>query len=268
MTQTQTRAKVEAVTPDIAADWLERNVHNRDIRSSVVAEYAGAMKRGEWRVNGEAIKFDENGNVLDGQHRLWAIIESGTTIDTFVIRGLDADVQETQDRGLKRSLADALKLRGEKNHIMLAAILVLKWRYDNNKLRTNERPSIPQALTTLKRHPKLRDDGVQAAQRMRTRFKIAQSVAGVAFYQFTKISREDAERFWDQLLTGENLQEGDAIYVLRRWLQTQNIRVAGRANPIMQFAMLIKAWNAWREGRFIQAISWRPTTGEEFPVPR
>lgn len=261
------RTRVEKITPEVAEEWLEVNTHNRDIRGAVVTEYAGAMKRGEWRLNGEAIKFDHEGNLLDGQHRLWAVLESGTTIESLVVRGLDPEVQETQDRGIKRSLSDALKLRGEKDSVLLAAALGLKWKYDNNKLRTNERATIPQALAVLKKNPRLRDDAAAAARRIRNRFKVAQSVAAVAWYQFAKLDREDADTFWDKLISGENLHEGDPVFVLRRWLEVQNTRVTGRANALMQFAIIIKAWNASRDGRFISQLSWRPLNGEEFPVP-
>lgn len=257
---------IEEITPELAAEWLEDNDHNRDLRGAKVSEYAGAIRRGEWKTNGEAIKFDEDGTLIDGQHRLWAVVEADMPITTVVVRGLPLTVQESMDLGIKRSLSDALKLRGEKHPVMLAAVLALKWKYDNNKLRTNERATIPQALAVLKKHPRLKDDAVHAALRLRGRFRVATSVAAVAYYQFSKIDKEDTEAFWEKLVTGENLTEGDPVYVLRRWFELQNNRVA-RANSLMQFAMLIKAWNASRDGRFIQSLSWRATSGEAFPVP-
>jgi hypothetical protein len=62
--------KLETITPEQAAIWLTRNRRNRPIRRTRVARYADAMRRGHWRVNGEAVIFDSEGNLLNGQHRL------------------------------------------------------------------------------------------------------------------------------------------------------------------------------------------------------
>ncbi len=53
-----------------------------------MAEYANAMKSGEWKYNGESIKVCTDGSLLDGQHRLEACIESGVTFDTLLVTNL------------------------------------------------------------------------------------------------------------------------------------------------------------------------------------
>lgn len=71
---------IETVTPMKAARWLKRNIANRRVSPKVVRNYAGDMSRGEWLLNGEAIKFDRDGNLLDGQHRLGAIVHNGKSV--------------------------------------------------------------------------------------------------------------------------------------------------------------------------------------------
>ena len=65
-------AKVETITPDIAKTMLGENVNNRRISHDNVNMFAREMRNGEWRFNGEAIKFSKDGRLLDGQHRLLA----------------------------------------------------------------------------------------------------------------------------------------------------------------------------------------------------
>lgn len=73
------------------------------------------MEAGRWRLNGETVKFSATGHLYDGQHRLNAVVQSGTTVPMVVIRGLGDDVMPTVDAGAKRSYSDALKLSGEEN---------------------------------------------------------------------------------------------------------------------------------------------------------
>lgn len=65
------------ITPEMAAAMLQKNAGNRQIRPSVVAQYADQMKRGQWQVTHQPIATDSEGNLVDGQHRLSAIVSSG-----------------------------------------------------------------------------------------------------------------------------------------------------------------------------------------------
>jgi hypothetical protein len=72
------------VTPDQALKWLEdTNTNNRSVRDIHVQRLASDMKNGKWRgFNGEAIRFDSLGRLVDGQHRLWACTVAGVPFDT------------------------------------------------------------------------------------------------------------------------------------------------------------------------------------------
>ncbi len=77
------------VTPAMAQQWLnEKNIHNRPIYERTVEAYALDMKRGLWAFNHQGICFDEEGNLLDGQQRLSAIVLSGETVPLLVVRGI------------------------------------------------------------------------------------------------------------------------------------------------------------------------------------
>ena len=58
------------ITPDMAAQMLERNTMNRNISQLNVTRYANDMASGAWEQNGETIKIAEDGTILDGQHPL------------------------------------------------------------------------------------------------------------------------------------------------------------------------------------------------------
>lgn len=100
------------VTPAMAHDWMKQNTHNRTLRSSVVERYARDMASGEWRLTHQGIALDGNGIVLDGQHRLQAIIDSNTTVRMPVTFGVPAGAQLVVDTQLVRSIHDAATLSG------------------------------------------------------------------------------------------------------------------------------------------------------------
>lgn len=105
------KTKVMMITPEKAKEMLEHNTKNRTVSRNRVEVYADEMKRGEWLSNGEAICFNESGELVNGQHRLMAVVKSGCTVEMVVVFGVKDDVT-LYDRGRMRSASDALTLSG------------------------------------------------------------------------------------------------------------------------------------------------------------
>src|SRR4051812_47344546 len=98
------------VTPEMASQWLRYNNHNRAMRKSVWERYAEDMRAGRWLLTHQGVAFDEEGNLVDGQHRLRAVVESGVTVELSVTYGVPMDRQIVVDDHAVRSHVDALKL--------------------------------------------------------------------------------------------------------------------------------------------------------------
>ncbi len=98
------------VTPHMATRWLEANTNNRTISDAHVRNLARAMNSSAWEMNGDPVRFSASGVLLDGQHRLSAIVKSGTTQRMLVIYGL-GDVMHTIDRNRARTAADHLVIK-------------------------------------------------------------------------------------------------------------------------------------------------------------
>ena len=109
------------LTPELAREWLETMPeYQRSASAVVVAEYAKDMADGRWvEGTGDAIRFNKQGQMIDGQHRCLAVIESGISINVTIIEGLDDEVYLVLDKGRKRTAADAI---GGKNANVRAAI--------------------------------------------------------------------------------------------------------------------------------------------------
>ena len=78
------RSRVQTITPERASQLLAANTTNRPVSKAVVRSFAQAMRRGEWMVTHQGIAFDTRGVLVDGQHRLAAIIEADVPVELTV----------------------------------------------------------------------------------------------------------------------------------------------------------------------------------------
>jgi hypothetical protein len=98
------------ITPAMAKAWLEHNANNRSLNQDWVDLLARAMREGKFDTTHQGIAFDADGNVIDGQHRLHAIIASGVTVRMLVTRGLTGRARGNIDNILVRRLHHHLHL--------------------------------------------------------------------------------------------------------------------------------------------------------------
>jgi hypothetical protein len=271
------QVQIVDITPEMAESWLAANVHNRKLREKVVRLYAADMADGAWRFTGDAIRFDTSGNLLDGQHRLHAIVRSGATVKALVVCGLEPEAQEDIDTGAKRSLADVLSLRGEMNAVNLATIIRHAYEWNDRGRASARQGSVAthhQLLKFLDDHPELREITV-LANNWRKHIDMPASVIGVVFWVISSIdddSHSDAVSFFDRLASGQGLFARQPIYELRRVLEQASKATAAtshRAGPVWLSAVTIKAWNAYRRGDEIGVLRFRAggADPESFPKP-
>lgn len=99
-------------TPELARAWLVHNLINRRVREAWVKYLATQIILGRWERTGDAIAFRKDGVLINGQHRLLAIIEANTPAWLLVVGELDEKAYMVTDRGIGKSAADVLKLPG------------------------------------------------------------------------------------------------------------------------------------------------------------
>jgi hypothetical protein len=253
------KVRIADVTPHLALKLLEKNTRNRSVAYARVDQYANDMRRGDWQLNGEAIKIAADGQILDGQHRLMAVIEADRPVQMLLITGLEPETQETMDQGRSRSFGDVLKLRDEKSYSTLAAAVRTVCLYERDGLpyldAFKPSPSIHQLVRTLERNPEIRDSVAFALKHKRPWVPVTAIAA--LHYLFSVASIEDADDFMLKLLLGENITAASPIYVLRERLIREHAETGARTiNARIQLAFLIRAWNAYRHGEVIQRLLW------------
>jgi hypothetical protein len=125
-----TRVEKILVTPEIATKWLGTQKGNRPLSDARVKEYENEMRRGNWRLTHQGIAFDEDGKLVDGQHRLWAVIDSECSVPMFVAFDLSTDCVVEIDGGRPRNLPDRLGYCGietSKSRVSIVRIMLLHY---------------------------------------------------------------------------------------------------------------------------------------------
>jgi hypothetical protein len=256
-------ATVERISPRKARLLLTQNGRNRNLRMARVRELSGAMKRGEWELNGETIKIAEGGMLLDGQHRLEAVLHSGVTIESVVVRGLPIVTQDTIDTGRRRRLSDVLTLEGYPDAIALAAALNVLHRYRNDQRIDYSRSTAPtaqQALALLAANEGL-IESVRVARSVTGAIGGPIGVFAALHYEFGKIDRAATDEFFSRLQDGANLSRSDPALHLRNYVIRPRRDRTFAHHPFHVAALLIKAFNLRRAGCGIAVLSFNLAEG-------
>lgn len=256
------KVTIENVTPATAEQWLARNTRNRPIRLSHVNFLSAEMTAGRWKVNGDTICFSKDA-LIDGQHRLHAVIASGKSITTVVVRGTEQGAFDTKDVGSKRSAGDVLSVLGYDYATAIAAALPLVDQYMTGQPIAGVRYANSQIKDLMAKYPDIRDSVARCASSRRL---ISGSILSSCHYLFAMKDREAADRFVDELIKGVGLEAGDPVYSLRERLM-QNMMGKAKMQRRYIMAITIKAWNARRRGATITRLSWSESRNRAEPFP-
>ena len=114
------KAEIMTVTPEMAKTLLNGNLINRKLQSDVVNQYANDMLENKWTLGGIGISISKSGFVLDGQHRLHAIVKANVPVQMLVCTDIEDDVANF-DTGKRRSLSDWYKLKTQSSDSLLTS---------------------------------------------------------------------------------------------------------------------------------------------------
>jgi hypothetical protein len=262
--------EITDLTPEVAAKWLGRNLGNRNLRRHKVLQYARDMREGNWQTSGQAIQFDWDGRLIDGQHRCEAVIESGVTVKVIVVRGLDPRAREVIDTGAKRSPGDALRFAGFTNDpTLLAAVARLADARENGYLRTAMASNMPtlsnaDVIAWAQRNRDV-SSAMSLARHTYRAINIQPSVWAYCLYEISKL--DDASEFAESIADMKLDGRGDPRRVL---LEIFHRAATGqRRKPDVAEAIYIvhRAWNAWASGQQLTQIipGKADTGGNEIP---
>lgn len=258
---------VSTIFPHEAEKILASQVKNRPVSSVTVRKYVEMMKEGAWVLNGESIIF-ANGKLIDGQHRLNAVIQSKTPLTVILVEIGDEFAFRTLDQGKKRNNSDVLSIAGFKSTNLLAAALSMLQKVDRDgQLIGNgagARVNIPnyEIEKVAKKYPGL-ENSILKADKWHKMLKVRKSSLIVLHYLLRREgegTHEDidcenskVDKFMDQVFHGFELSKGSPALVLR------NAFISGLSEGvIMEPAYILKAgiicWNNWIKSKSMKLL--------------
>jgi hypothetical protein len=229
-------SKVVQITPEMARTLIA-NTEGRLQRAphrSTIAEYSSAMKRGEWTLNYQPIQIGIDGNVLDGQHRLKACIESNVPFQTLIIENVPEVVFDSMDRGRSRTLGDILSARSIENYNSVAATISVLHTINLNLYSLSASSKGSTSLSGDKRKYRVSPSQMDKFLEKNPDFisfvadglrlhavgskLLTQSVFIALWYYCAKHSKGNANTFFSKLSTGASINEDSPIFFIRKKL--------------------------------------------------
>ena len=255
--------EVEDITPAVAATYLQKNRANRKLVENRVLFYMNQMLAGQWKLTGDTIKF--NGSALiDGQHRLQAIVRSGITVRCVVIRNLARDVFDVLDTGRSRQAGDVLSGYGYPNVYLLASAARYLFFYER-KIIPNV-PTVPnqEILSVCQRHTDL-----SAFTSDICSHKFARSGVIVAcLYWIEQCGKTKGQAFTESFLKGNELKVTSPIYALRERVIADRTLLAHKRGRVILSAMFFRSFENFTSNRPASRMVASTPQPSDFPWPK
>lgn len=254
------------ITPTLAASWLDKNENNRSINWDYVAQLARDMKAGCFACTHQGIAFDTEGRLIDGQHRLWAVLEADVPVRIRVFFNEPAENIVHIDGSCPRRAADRISLGRQLGTVradelatlraMLGGISMVARRrtvHEEMELLEKHRPSVHFAHEHL---PVTRPAGIANGM---TRAVVARAWYCVTNHMFLM-------RFCEVLRSGMPANDHERVIVLLRdqLVELRRHRTSSEAR-LRQYALTSRALSAYLRYESLSIL--RAPTGELFPLP-
>lgn len=255
----------ETITPEIAQKLLATVDNPPPEDKKALAHYEAAMRAGGWLQNGQAIKIDTNGKLIDGYHRLKACVNAGVPFRTLVARHVKADILHTIDQHRRRNFTTVLKARNIEHATEIHRSLGKLIRIENGVFKMLNLPITWERLDiVLESNPEIIEASKIAHD---TPIRLLPSKAQTTFiFMALKAGHEDLLReFIAKMDTdGANISYNDPVGVLMTTLTSLIENSSSRSiDPDVALAITIQAFNDCISGEAPpRAYSWRPDFGK------
>lgn len=272
---------VELVTPEMAIEMLDTvkvegdKRIQRNVQAQRVERYASDMSQGQWPFTGDPVRFSDDGHLIDGQHRLLAIVESEEPQPMLLIQGLAFSLMQQLDIGARRTFVSYLQMYKVKNPGDVSALAGMLWHWKTGKFgyRGLARVAEPHALNTDPTHAELWalyrrfptiDQAVLRAREVygqTNKFTVKRSQLGMLYVLFGEVDVYKRDAFFAELVRAEtpiDVGPGYPITTLRDRWGRQGASAMQQARSLERWAwvsFIIKTWNAWYDGQRLTTLS-------------
>lgn len=253
------KIEIKKIGKKEALDILKNNKNNRRVTRANVDFIKDEMQNGRFLVNGATIVISEDGELLDGQHRLIAISETDLEFDLIFVLNANKNVFSTIDTGRNRKAGDVLSVAGVKNYNNIAsATKKIMSEFDTNRKLSDSgsiKSSNSEVLDYYKKHKDEIQEAVEFSHLLYNRHIKIITVSNAAA-MIVLFSREDSRKsksFIREVFTGEKEGYSNAALTLRQRLINYRIDNVRLTTKLLR-ALFIISFRAYREDRDISKI--------------
>lgn len=257
----------EMITPDMASAYLKRNKCNRPLRQNTIKRYSRDMKAGHWELTHQGIAFDKKGNLIDGQHRMHAIIMADCPVAIVVARHVDPKANIGIDSGYNRNSIDVLHFRGIQADFL--SMGVSKWMSFNvsEGVKALKDSTKSERIDFYLKHREAISAIVSIFQKGKIlpRIRLSCIVAVFVRAYYTTKDKLKLEHAAEVLKTGMGGEEERWLIMLRNYLYYLK-SVSAEDIRCEIYLKTERALHAYLNGEEVVG-NLRPTSKELFPLP-
>jgi len=249
--------QVVTMTPDWAHELIEKhNVNNRKVRRDVVQAYVHAIKSGQYKLTHQGVAIGTNGVLLDGQHRLLAIVESGIQVPIVMATECDPSIYDVLDTGCTRKSVDVLGAYGAQDaggsSSTVRTYIMYHEHHDKIWQGRLRYPNNTEILEFYQTRSEQVDYASRKGKAVWSAFKQVKSHSAVATFILLALDRgyprSHIEFFTEKLATGSNLEDTCPILRFRAGAINGIIEQVRHNQRQATLASLIKTFNDWNNG--------------------
>jgi len=262
------------VTPELAREWLDTVIDGqRKVSPYRVRRYAEIMKRDEWELTHQPIAFDRDGRLMDGSHRLSAVVLADVAAEFMVAFEADRQTFEVIDTGYVRTAGAFISGAGLSYGTVIGAgaraVLLYEHRAELPRLwstpECRRRFTVANVIDEVLANESQYRQHAAYAQRLRQACNAHASsvISGITLIErYTRRSKKTFKEFRDQLLDGVGLDFGDPILTYR------NRQIRRKGSPPSRGVQsledwqryleeLLRVWDAHAKGETLESIAIR-----------
>lgn len=241
------------VTPACASRALAVNTGNRFVRLSNLDYLSNLIKIGEWRDDhNHGITFSDKGRLIDGQHRLMAVVKASRPVIMRVDTGTDDDLRQHFDTGAARTMFDRVDFSDNRSLNKKVTEVISAWLRMKVQCARKMPISVVQAA-----YAQWSDEAtyigqfIMSNQKKETSKRVIRSSVLAAIMEVMRKDREFGIEFLNSVIFPDG--EIQPARALREWM-LKNVSRCGFQQEMLQYRVTWSAIESALAGRDVKYL--------------
>lgn len=260
--------EIISIDPAKASEMLEKNTKNRNISATRLMQYAKDMKNNRWKESGNTISVGPDGRLLNGQHRLMALVEAGITMDFIVVTEDSDETFDIFDTGLNRNVAVLLRMHGIADASIVSGIAKMVQMYDSNPGNVWHASTLTkqELIEFAQAHKEEAEFYANLSTLFAYHIKCGKNWYAAGMYLISRDTKhsDKLDEFHKSLCEGVGMTSDDPRLAFRNYLIRQ-----GAPHTMWEqqsyVGLLLRTWNDWIHGEKKTQVRWMRTS---LPMPK